>query len=202
MGLSIGHSAAAITALTGIRGARPTSLFDRAERSSVRLLGQKASDVPILFRESDPKTVRVGLGTGASSGPAAALNVLSRTVERAKGLVPSIAELEVGFRRSASESRAQIRKATLPSAFDKFGEAKTDNIEFERNTSNRVEFRLPNPSVQARNFINALNDVAGELQARFAGEDTAPKTGATFRFGDQTFPVRDTSSGFHINITV
>jgi hypothetical protein len=61
----------------------------------------------------------------------------------------------------------------------------------------------PNPSVQARNFINALNETAGAVQAKFSGEENPPPThGAPFEINGEFFPIRDTSSGFRLNITI
>lgn len=205
MGLSIGQAPVALVALSGTRNVRSPSFLDKADRPAPRVPSRDdSSDKPVLFSRPKGDAVQIGLGTGISSSPGAALNVVRKTVKEAKALVPTISELENGFRLKASASRAQFQEASLVKPL---GNGQSTRPEapsvFEKSETNRIQVRLPNPSVQARNFINALNETAGAVQAKFSEEDTPqPTTGASFQVNGESFPVRDTSSGFRLNITV
>lgn len=206
MGLPIGQAPVAINALAGTRSVRSVSFFERSEKSGPRLLGRDPStNKPSLFRTPKEDTPRTGLGANITSTPAAALNTVSRTVREVKELVPTIKELQVGFRRQASESRSLAREEFQNQFLGALSSNSNDSTPsaFSTQSTNRVEFRLPNPSTQVRNFVGALNDTARDLQAKFSGEEIAPPTtGASFQINGQSFPVRDTSSGSRLNITI
>lgn len=204
MGLPIGQAPVALVALSGTRRVKSVSLFDKSDRPPLRLPGKgEASDKPSLFSRPRRDTVQIGRSAGIVSSPGAALNTVTRSVKEGKKLIPSIKELEIGFRRNASESRAQTREQFRTQIQKKpsLQKPKAPSA-FERHKTNRVELRLPNPSAQARNFISALNETAGELQATFSGEERPRTSGASFRINGESFPIADRSPGARLNITV
>jgi hypothetical protein len=205
MGLPIGQAPVSLNAVAGTRSVRSVSFFDRTDRDPVRTLGNRNdSDTKGLLGNSERSRPQLRERSELRSAPAAALDIVSRTVEDGKRLVPSISELQLGFQRQAADSRAQTREQ-LQSQLLGNGNKSPLEVQggFEAKSPKRVQFRLPDPSAQARNFINALNETAGDLQAKFGGRDIAPpSTGASFQLNGENFPVRDTSSGGRLNITV
>ena len=112
MGLSIGQAPVALLAISGPRNVRPTPFLDKADRPAPRIPSRdESSDKPVLFNRPNREPVKIGLGTGVSSSPGAALNVVRDTVREAKVLIPTIAELENGFRRKAARPQRLERSS-------------------------------------------------------------------------------------------
>lgn len=199
MGLTIGQ-APVIVAAQGIRNTRPVSFFDAGERDRTRLLGQDdQSDRPALFRESRDQAPRVGFGPDTLSTPAAALNALQGTVRNVREATPTLQEISIGLRRESQEQRALIRERQIQDSFERRGIERSPFGENNRGAT-RIEFRVPEPAAQARNFINTLNDAAGSAQARFSNADAPPQSGPTFQANGEQFPLRS-GPGTILNLT-
>lgn len=196
MGLTIGQGPSFLSGPRSVGRTPSVSLLGSDSDRGIRLLGQKdESDKPSLFRNSGDSRSSVLV-----SGPGAALNTISRTVASVRELIPTIREVQIGFQRKAAEdressgigARAGQRDEESPNGFG--ASSRTGEL------SNRLEFRLPNPSSNALNFVNALNDTARDVQARLSGESSEPKTGGSFQVNGRTFPF-NTDSGTFLNLT-
>ncbi len=122
------------------------------------------------FDRPDRATVRVGFGKGTLSGPAAAIVALDRGLQSARRIVPPLPQENAGLRdRIASQLTARTERNARTQA----NQRATRNVAVVTN--------------QARNFINEVNEVAGEALARIRGEDPSGATGATIEVGGQAF---------------
>jgi hypothetical protein len=122
------------------------------------------------FNRPKRTTVRVGFGEGTLSGPAAAIVALDRGLQSARRIVPPLPQENAGLReRIASQLTARTERKAR---------AQTDQ------RANRIVAIATN---QARNFINEINEVAGEALARIRGEDPSGTTGGTIEVGGQAF---------------
>ncbi|MFP6581243.1 MAG: hypothetical protein VCD00_01665 [Candidatus Hydrogenedentota bacterium] len=197
MGLTIGQGPSFLAGPRSVRRAPSVSLLGSDSDRGLRLLGQKdKSDKPSLFRKSDDSRSSVLL-----SGPGAALSTISRTVAGVRELIPTIREVQIGFQRKAAEDRESSGIGALAGRRDEKSSNAFATSSGKGELSNRLEFRLPNPSANALNFVNALNDSARDVQARLSGEHPEPKAGGSFQVNGQTFPF-NTDSGTFLNLTV
>ena len=200
MGLSIGQAPALLGA-QGIRNVRSASFFDSGARDRTRLPGQdEPNSRPALFGQRDPEPPRVGLGPGTLSGPAAALNTLQNTVREIRATQPTIREINIGFQRDAAQERAFIREQRQQEFRNEGRNIETSALGEPRGGRNRIQFRLPEPAAQARNFINSLNDAAGAAQARFSDNEPAAQSGPSFQVNGQRVAINN-RPGSIINLT-
>ena len=182
MGLVIGNTPGALGALTGSSRVRSVALLHPRDRSRQQLpSAQEKSNFLGSVRQNDSDTPRVGLGSGAASGPNLAFQTVRSAVEGVDRNRPSLAEIS-----SRNQDRAAQTRARFQSQQQERYEARTQENRneqrvsqspalnkaqspFASSTSNRVESRLPEPSVQARNFVSTQSETAAEVLVR-AGE--------------------------------
>ena len=182
MGLTIGQAPALLGA-QGVSSVRPTSFFDAGARDRTRSSSQtESSNALSLLGQRESESPRVGLGPGTLSGPGAALNALQRTVRQVRETQPTIQEINIGFQQNAAVERAFQREQREQEFRSEVSEIDRGILGSREASGNRVEFRIPEPAAQARNFINSLNDAAGAAQARFAeSSEPAPASGPSFQ---------------------
>lgn len=193
MGLSIGQAPPLIGGPRAVRSIPSLSLRGSDSDRGIRLLGQRRETGPTLFGQSR-NNESPNRGLEITSGPGAALNALSRTVDNVRDLFPSIQELQLRFQLSAREDRENRENALERSPF-------AQSREEPSRTFNRVESRIPNPSATARRFVNALNDTASSVGARLSGEPQESRGSASFQINGETFPFRGGSGGV-LNLSV
>lgn len=170
-------------------GLIPGFLASNPSSQAVRpaLFGQEDDprDLGPFFRRERREPPRVGFGEGTVSTPGAAIEALGRGLRAARQIVPSAEETRNDLRQSLESRRAALAERAQARPEDEGGVA--GNIPF---TERRIVRRVPEPSAQARHFVNRLNETAGAVQARLGGEATEAPTGPSFEVGGQTFSVR------------
>lgn len=123
-----------------------------------------------FFQTEPSRATRLGFGAGTVSLPGAALETISRGVRNARQMIPTVQELQQEHRERLSELREDAARRTR-----------------ERH-ERRIEVRLPEPSSQARNFINQLNETASIAEARLRGQEVPAGPGqASFEVNGETF---------------
>lgn len=181
MGLNIGGNPVALA------GARITGdLFASRSRErdvGLRLLGapQPREKGGPFFQKERQQELRIGFGEGTVSLPGATLKTIGSGVRNARRMVPTVEEI----RQEHRLRMAELRQAT-------------ERREFERpeRPQRRVELRLPEPSAQARNFINQLDQTAAIAQARVTGQEIPAGPGrASFQVNGQTFTFAAPNTG-------
>ena len=208
MGLSIGQSPGALGAVSGTSRTRSVALLESGARSRSRLPNEEEPSAFPGVRRNQNEAPRVGVGSGAASGPSIALTTVSRTVEQVNRNRPSLEELSLRSQDRAAQVRAQFqarlqerneaRESTAPER------RPTSRVEtppavaprerpevdppFTSNGPNTVVSRLPNPAVQARSFISSINDAAATALARVGeGEAPEPSGGPTIQINGESF---------------
>ena len=171
MGLSIGQSSATLTSASP-RG--PLALIrlrnglSGTERSFSTVLNR--SEAPSFFQSRETNSVaRIGFGAGTISGPAAALNTLERTVDNARAALPTFDEIRLRFQLNRAEQRQEFQER------QQRVEDAIQSVEPREAVSplQTLEIQIPDGPTQARNFINAVNEVSSVLQERFSTEAEA-----------------------------
>lgn len=223
MGLLIGNTSGVLGALAGSSRVRPVTLFEPGERSRPRLPNEQDDATFPAIRSNRDETPRVGLGSGAASGPNNALTAISRTVEGVNRTRLSLEEItsrsqeraaqararfqeQVQTRREAGESqRAERGSNPLSPSSSKTPQQVRQEVQspFASRDSNRVESRLPEASVQARNFVSTRSDTAADVLARAGeAERTEPSGGPSIQINGQSIPFGNDGAGqFRFNIT-
>lgn len=172
MGASIGQLPATLSA------SRAALRRERPATPELGFRGEDNSDQSAerLGRSEEKVAVRAGFGEGTVSGPGAALITLSRGVRAAREIVPTLQELSAEARNRATSDRDAVQRDAI--------RRDTTPREAERP---RVQSRVLEPATQARNFVNAINTAAGEVQSRVTGQPTPGLSRATFEIRGQTF---------------
>lgn len=224
MGLLIGNTPGILGALTGSSRVRPVTLFDPGDRARPRQNRNQQEGSFKLLGQKDEETTRIGVNAGAASTPAIAFETVNRTVEEVNRNRPSLEDLALQSQARQERARAIFREQ-LASRIDtqnqtrpevSFGpQPREDNPSiqplgaqsnsddtFASPTPNRVELRLPNPSIQASNFVPAINETAAEVLARAGTASSTEPSGASFQINGQSFPIgNDRTNRIRFNIT-
>lgn len=113
---------------------------------------------------------RAAVDTETVSGPAAALVTIDRTVRGVREFTPTLQETSVELRERLAERRVESQR-------------RAEEI------GRRIETRIPEPSVQVRNFINQANETAGLVEARTGGEEALQLEGPSLEADGERVPV-------------
>lgn len=219
MGLSIGHSPAVLGALAPSSRVRATTLHESPARSRHRLPNESESEAFTPLRSERTETPRIGAGSGSASSPHNALTAISRTVDGVNRTRPSLEELTARNQARAAQARAQF-KAQLQTRQETQKPVRiqpqhsTPQIAapqpknetpppFASSDSNKVELRLPRPSVRAKTFLSASSHSPGDVPQR--PQHTPPlgsSSGPPIQINAQSFPFGNKEAGpVRINLT-
>jgi len=176
---------------------RPAGTPERPQlvNPEVRLFGanrdEQGQSAP--FNRPQVDVPRAGFGDGTVSVPAAAFGTLRNGLRQARSIVPSREEVRERIRDRVQEDR----------------ERRAERIEARREReeqARRIERRIPEPSAQARNFVNTLDRTAATAEARLRGEEPPARdenrprldiNGQTFEF---TRPPADNTPRFDVTV--
>ncbi len=224
MGLVIGNTPGILGALTGSSRVRPVTLNDPGDRTRPRLPQKKEEESFKLLGQQEEDTSRIGINSGAASTLAAAFETVKRTVEEVNRNRPSLEDLTIQSQARQARARELFREQLVSridtqnqnrpelsigpsssredSRVQTLGRTNTTDDPFASRTQNRVELRLPNPSVQARNFVPSINDSVAEVLERAGTAPTQERSGASFQINGQSFPIgNDGTNRIRFNTT-
>lgn len=199
MGLSIGGITGSLASLRSLPEFGQVRLG--ARREPVSLPGAQRTDDGRgpFFRKEQSQPARVGFGQGLSP-QGAALRTLSTTIEQTRRTIPTIDEVRERFILLSTGRRNETQRVAIERT--------------ERSLTRRVESRIPEASVQARNFIGGLNEAAGKalarieaLQAPAESADTESleavgATGPTIQINGQLIGFGTSDSEFRLDVRV
>ena len=167
MGLSIGNIRSTLGGIQVPRGLPEGGQPFVGFNSRAQAAGKERFVPKFLGQREDKLVTRVGFGPGTISTPIAAFQTIREGVVESSERIQSLRQ-EQQVRRSADRR-----------------ERRDDLARLQRR---RAEFRIPEPSRQARNFVNAINETASFTQARLEGQEIPAGPGrASFQVNGQTF---------------
>lgn len=186
MGIAIGQISQAGIA-SAVAPAFPSRASNEGPAPSLGVsAGDEEENAALLGRER-PEPPRVGFGDGTTSLPGEAVRTLRGGLRSAERLVPDVEESREELRARLSEQREQRAR------------------ELEERRRRRFEAvrRIPEPTTQARNYLNSLNRTAAASQARLEGEEPAPEESpARIQVNQETFELRRTADRPALNMLV
>lgn len=199
MGLAIGEGPAQLLGARALGSAAAQPRDVRPRLNTPAALSRTANeDQPgDFFARPEREVPRAGFGDGTVSAPVAAVNALAEGFREVRPLIPSPEERREELRANLDEQQQALEARRTRRREE---QARTEQ------TQARVE-RIGNPTLEARRFINALNETVATTQARLAGEEPPrdPNTQATLRVNGETFPFNrpvPIEPGNRINFTV
>lgn len=134
----------------------------------------------------------IGFGDGTVSTASAALHTVKETVQAARTVVESLAEVRARINEASSQEASKASNATA-------GQNKSEavTVQFGQGQANAVR--------RVQGFITALNQTAATVQARLNGETpptraNATETQATFLVNGQSISATLAPNAPHINL--
>ncbi len=167
MGLSIGNIQSTLGGIQVPRGlpegGQPFVGFNQRARTE----GRERFAPKFLGQREEKLVTRLGFGQGTISTPVAAFQTIKEGVVEGSERIHLLRQEQ---RVRLSEDRRRRRE------------------DLERLRRRRPEFRIPEPSAQARKFVNALNETASFTQARLEGQEIPAGPGRdSFQVNGQIF---------------
>lgn len=160
-------------------GAGTSALGGTSAAGTAGLRSSSASERPnaaSFIRSAGQEPLRAGFGDNTISQPGAAFSAISEGLSSGRQVVEktrALRERQEARREEAARASEQRRERLM-----------------------RTERAVPNPAVQARNYVNSINQAAGAALARVNGEPPpAEPARASIAVNGEQIPVRTTAQG-------
>ncbi len=197
---SIGRDVRAFTSLQQRPRAEINS--DPGGGRSFGTIQRQASSVGIAPAESSPQ-IRAGFGANTLSPAGAALFTLDSTVRYVRQNTPTLEEQRDELRNRLAELEEITGRRADVEAPEAIGAREQESLAPQQVSEADSETTQANAANPAREFVESLNEGAGQSFARFRADELSSAEGASSpRPGAQIFPVEESARPTVLNVQV